>query len=83
MFNFAADLGCFKDVLLVADKWCTGKNRCRQRIYDSLFATVSGPDQCQSAIGNYVDMTYTCHTGEPRVRKLSAISSSAVLLIRI
>ena len=53
-------LGCYTDVMLLADRWCSGRRSCQIPIPNGAFKAVIS---CPSDLLNYFEASFSCVKG--------------------
>ena len=55
-------IGCENDVLFLADRWCSGRNRCDVEL--AVEELEAANDNCRSYLKMYTSVEYTCLKGK-------------------
>ena len=59
-------IGCRNDVLFLADRWCSGRNKCEQEFPDPDLDAAN--INCESYLRAYITMEYTCVRGNNAIK---------------
>jgi len=57
-------VGCFSDVILIADRRCSGRQSCEIRVPDAEFESTR---PCLKELKTYLEINYTCVKGIPKL----------------
>ena len=71
-------VGCFSDVLLVADRRCSGKRVCEIRVPDAEFESTR---PCLKELKTYLEASYECVQGTIYRRRPSGVPLSRAVVV--